>query len=180
MFKPRIPKACFGILFFCQAIFAIPSSAGSPGLAVELLEEGFFADARREALRALLGDPGSEASRELLAAAERHLEAEQPDPARPALSSLPGRWVVSFYRTQIRPAIGHRCSLSPSCSEYFRLASERHGWLGVPLLADRLFREPGIVERAEIPVPHGRRIMWGDPLEDHTFWLDRNHQRNSE
>jgi hypothetical protein len=49
-----------------------------------------------------------------------------------SLASLPGRWVVRFYRAQIGPAIGARCDLHPSCSEYFLHASRAHGLLGVP------------------------------------------------
>ncbi|NCC51991.1 MAG: hypothetical protein EOM20_12355, partial [Spartobacteria bacterium] len=37
-------------------------------------------------------------------------------PPRLSVLSLPGAWVTRFYRTQIRPAIGDRCELHPSCS----------------------------------------------------------------
>lgn len=85
-----------------------------------------------------------------------------------AITGRPGQWVVSFYRAQIAPAIGQRCSLYPSCSEYFRQASREYGLKGLPLIADRLVREPGVVHDARHPVRSGDRTLFADPLEDHT------------
>lgn len=96
------------------------------------------------------------------------------DPAaRREKSAGPAGWMVGFYRAQIRPAIGHRCSLDPNCSEYFMQASRAHGWLGVPLIGDRLVREPGVVQAAERPVERRGLIRYRDPLVDHTRWLKR-------
>lgn len=89
---------------------------------------------------------------------------------RRAWTGRPGEWVVHFYRRQISPALGHRCSLCPSCSEYFLQASRAHGWRGLPLIADRLAREPSVVQAAERPVRVGERTAYADPLQDHTFW----------
>ena len=83
------------------------------------------------------------------------------------LAARPGEWIVAFYRSQIGPAIGHRCSLQPSCSTYFLDASRQHGLLGVPLIADRLVREPGVVSAAAHPVPVNGTIRYADPLSDH-------------
>jgi putative component of membrane protein insertase Oxa1/YidC/SpoIIIJ protein YidD len=89
-------------------------------------------------------------------------------PARNAKwTGRPGAWIVSFYRRQIGPAIGHRCSLQPSCSAYFLEASQQHGLLGVPLIADRLVREPGVVSAAERPVDVNGSVRYADPLTDH-------------
>jgi putative component of membrane protein insertase Oxa1/YidC/SpoIIIJ protein YidD len=87
-------------------------------------------------------------------------------------ASAPGRWIVKFYRAQIGPAIGSRCDLQPSCSEYFRQASHTHGLLGIPIMADRFVREPSVVSAKEKPVvmPDGR-IRFADPLSDHDFWM---------
>ena len=89
-----------------------------------------------------------------------------------SLASLPGRWIVQFYRAQIGPAIGSRCDLLPSCSEYFLQASRAHGPLGVPIMADRFVREPSVVSARETPVtmPDGR-IRYADPLSDHDAWM---------
>ncbi|HMP76667.1 MAG TPA: membrane protein insertion efficiency factor YidD [Kiritimatiellia bacterium] len=92
-------------------------------------------------------------------------------PGAKTISANPATWVVGFYRTQVRPAIGHRCSLKPSCSEYFLQASRAHGVLGVPLLGDRLVREPDVVKYAEDPVESGGRTYHRDPLENHTYWM---------
>jgi len=93
---------------------------------------------------------------------------------RPSLASLPGRWIVGLYRSQIAPAIGSRCDLLPSCSEYFLQASRQHGLLGIPIVADRFIREPSVVKDAAQPVvqPNGR-IRYADPLSDHDFWLKK-------
>ena len=100
------------------------------------------------------------------------------DAGRPArgrgvsVFSLPGRAVVGFYRAMISPAIGARCDLEPSCSEYFKQASGAHGLLGIPMMADRFVREPSVVSARERPVvmPDGR-IRYADPLGAHDFWL---------
>ncbi len=79
--------------------------------------------------------------------------------------------IVRFYRSNIGPAIGQRCVLHPSCSEYFMQAGRTHGVLGLPLIADRLVREPGVAARAAHPVQIGGHVRYADPVEDHTFWL---------
>ena len=94
------------------------------------------------------------------------------------LSLWPARIIVGIYRSAIRPAIGSRCTLQPSCSAYFMDASRRHGLTGIPMLADRLVREPGVNSRAEHPLtlPSGE-IRYADPLEDHDFWMDTKESR---
>ena len=90
-------------------------------------------------------------------------------------ASRPGQWIVAFYRAQIGPAIGARCDLQPSCSEYFLQASRAHGLLGVPIAADRFVREPSVVSARERPatMPDGR-VRIADPLSDHDFWMKGN------
>jgi putative component of membrane protein insertase Oxa1/YidC/SpoIIIJ protein YidD len=93
-------------------------------------------------------------------------------PRGTAWAARPGRWIVRFYRAAIGPAIGSRCDLQPSCSEYFLHASHAHGLLGIPVMADRFIREPSVVSAKEQPVvmPDGR-IRYADPLSDHDFWM---------
>ena len=88
------------------------------------------------------------------------------------IGSWPAQAVVRFYRAQISPALGARCSLDPSCSEYFLQASRKHGLLGVPLIADRFIREPRTVHDAARTVerPDGS-VRIADPVEDHDQWL---------
>lgn len=88
------------------------------------------------------------------------------------LARWPARAIVGLYRSAIRPAIGSRCNLEPGCSAYFLEASRRHGLTGIPMLADRLVREPGVNARGEYPVsmPSGT-IRYADPIEDHDFWF---------
>ncbi|MBU1694626.1 MAG: membrane protein insertion efficiency factor YidD [Verrucomicrobia bacterium] len=85
--------------------------------------------------------------------------------------ATPGRWVVTFYRNQIAPAIGARCSLEPSCSVYFLAASRKHGLLGLPMLADRLVREPSVVAEGRHPVQGDGPTRFADPVSDHDAWF---------
>ena len=60
-----------------------------------------------------------------------------------------GRGVIAVYRSQIRPAIGDRCVLLPSCSEYSHQAFQQHGFfIGAAMTADRFVREPKSVTAA--------------------------------
>ncbi len=91
-----------------------------------------------------------------------------------SLAALPSKWIVKFYRAQIGPAIGSRCDLLPSCSEYFSQASRSHGLLGIPIMADRFIREPSVVSAAENPVTMSDgHIRYPDPVSDHDFWMKR-------
>ena len=99
-------------------------------------------------------------------------ECRAPEVKRNGAWSAPGRWIVAVYRNQVRPAIGSRCSLEPSCSEYFRQASQQHGLLGVPMIGDRMVREPSVVaaERERVLVRAEWRIA--DPVSDHDGWME--------
>lgn len=86
----------------------------------------------------------------------------------------PADWFVRFYRSQISPSIGQRCTLEPSCSEYFRQAACRHGALkAVPLIADRFVREPGVNNIKKDPVFVNGMIRYRDPLNEHDFWMNK-------
>jgi len=87
------------------------------------------------------------------------------------LTAQPAAWIVALYRSQVRPALGSRCSLEPSCSEYFLEAARRHGLLAFPLAADRLVREPSVVRAQARPVPTPEKTRDADPLSDHDAWL---------
>jgi len=82
-------------------------------------------------------------------------------------------WIVVIYRAAIRPAIGARCSLTPSCSEYFLQAGQAHSLLAFPIVADRLVREPGVTQAAEHPVSIGENVRYADPLNQHDFWMKK-------
>ena len=106
-------------------------------------------------------------------------DAAQPPPAPSRLATLgygtvalPARTFITFYRTQVSPAIGARCSLEPSCSEYFVQAVRKHSLLGFPIIADRFFREPSVLAARAKPVvmPDGH-IRYADPVSDHDFWM---------
>jgi putative component of membrane protein insertase Oxa1/YidC/SpoIIIJ protein YidD len=96
----------------------------------------------------------------------------KPDPSNDQ-PEAPG-WFIAFYRNQISPAIGDRCNLEPSCSEYFRQARARHGLKAIPMVADRLIREPGVNSEKKDPLvmPSGQ-IRYRDPVENHDFWMEQ-------
>ena len=86
-------------------------------------------------------------------------------------TSRPAAWIVTLYRSLIRPALGNRCSLTPSCSAYFLEAGRQHGLLAFPLIADRLIREPSVAQAQANPVRTGDQTRYADPLADHDGWL---------
>ena len=92
---------------------------------------------------------------------------------RAAWTGKPAQWLISFYRRQISPAIGERCALTPSCSQYAQQALSRHGALGIAIYGDRAFREPDVVAAKEHPVKAGSNLKYADPVEDHDWWLKR-------
>jgi hypothetical protein len=84
----------------------------------------------------------------------------------------PVGWMIALYRTQIRPAIGQRCSLVPSCSEYCLRAVRKHGLVaGLAAYGDRAVREPDVVSEKRRPVMVNGRRRYPDPLEEHDAWL---------
>lgn len=160
----RIPGLASGILFL---LACSPRIAAASGLADELLDEGSGGAASVEARRAVLSRPGDLAA---VAALERaRAPLATPAGRRAAWSGWPVRWIVGMYRRHIGPAIGARCSLVPSCSQYFLEAGNRYGWLAVPLIGDRLVREPSVVQCGEHPVA-GKTERYADPVEDHAWW----------
>lgn len=102
----------------------------------------------------------------------RHICADEDRVRRPraSLAALPARSIVAFYKVAIAPAIGSRCSLTPSCSAYFLTAGRRHGWLAFPMLADRLVREPSVILEGAHPIDDGHRLRYADPVEAHDYW----------
>lgn len=108
----------------------------------------------------------------------RYATAAGPRPDRGAawlsrLLSLPGLSIIALYHGQIGPALGSRCRLKPSCSEYARQAFLRHGAMGAPLAADRLIREPDVLGAARKTVTIRRTKYVLDPLCDHDYWWRR-------
>ncbi len=81
------------------------------------------------------------------------------------------RPVVWFYRKFVGPAIGSRCALEPSCSRYFLAASEKHGILGIPMIADRFVREPVESASSEWVVDSNGNPRHPDPVSNHDFWM---------
>ena len=99
-------------------------------------------------------------------------ECAKPDPAKDK-SSAPN-WLVRFYRAQISPAIGDRCTLEPSCSEYFHQSYCKHGIRSFPMIADRFIREPEVnSEKLNPVVVKNGQVRYQDPVENHDFWMKK-------
>ena len=151
-----------------------PRLARRAALVAELLDEGAGAEARAEAVRLrrepFWRDGALDALEPRLAAAKPVRSGSVPDAGS---GSLFARAVVGFYRACIGPALGARCALEPSCSRYFLLASRKHGWLGVPMTADRFVREP-VVSAPDRPWIRNETGAWRhpDPVEDHDWWFE--------
>ncbi|MFO1491673.1 MAG: membrane protein insertion efficiency factor YidD [Kiritimatiellia bacterium] len=83
--------------------------------------------------------------------------------------------LTGFYKTQISPAIGSRCPMHPSCSTYFRQASDKHGfWTAVAMIGDRFVREPHHYKHRIRPINVGGLEKSLDPLEYHDYWFREN------
>lgn len=97
----------------------------------------------------------------------------RPTPDTPAMSitGKPAQWIISFYRRQISPAIGQRCSLVPSCSEYGMQSLKKHGLLGVAMTGDRMIREPDVVAEKPAPVRIGNKWYYTDTVSEHDWWI---------
>lgn len=153
---------------WCGAAAAAPDPAS---LARQLFEDGCWTECRRECARILAAHPEDPAAAAMDRTAGQRMQTAPTDGTWGAAASAPGRAVVWIYRSLIRPAIGARCSLDPSCSEYFLQSSRRHGLLGFPMMADRLVREPSVVHAHPAPAPPGGAVRVSDPVANHDFWM---------
>ncbi len=132
---------------------------------------------RREQPGAGTADPALTTLLDSLASALPPALLREDAASRGAWMHRPVDWVVAFYRAQIGPAIGSRCSMQPSCSAYCLEAGRAHGSLwALPLTADRLVREPGVVSAAHRPVTVGGQVRYADALSDHDSILRRGEE----
>ena len=156
---------------FLLVLLALPLAAVGTGLelAHALAAEGDWAACRAECRRVETHQPAlAGAARQL-----RHrIAATQTGAQRPAtwwkrIGALPVKALVGFYRFAVAPALGSRCSLHPSCSAYSLQAARERGWLGLPMTADRLIREPDVVGARQAPFRKNGRTLYPDPVSAH-------------
>ncbi|MBF0103035.1 MAG: membrane protein insertion efficiency factor YidD [Desulfobacterales bacterium] len=89
-----------------------------------------------------------------------------------SVTRRPFQWLIQkVYRLHIRPALGQRCDLYPSCSEYAMQALAKHGLLGLPMIADRLIREPDVLVTSKKMIMDHGRLKVVDTLSEHDFWI---------
>ena len=161
-----------GILFFCAPVLWADSARLT--LANELFEERDWSacalECRRiEGLQA--GDAEAARLRERAEAQRKGNAVSRPWWKK--VGAWPVKGLVGFYRLTIAPAIGSRCILEPSCSAYSLQAARERGWLGLPMTADRLIREPSVVNEGAHPVTDAQgKIRYADPVKDHVGGRD--------
>jgi putative component of membrane protein insertase Oxa1/YidC/SpoIIIJ protein YidD len=156
-----------GALFFCA--ISLHAATSDLALATALAGEGDWSACRLECRRVVVAHPGHTEAARLLARAETELAGVKPAPPWwKRLGALPVKGLVGFYRLAVAPALGSRCVLEPSCSRYSMQAALERGWLGLPMTADRLIREPSVVNEGAHPITDAQgRIRYADPVSDH-------------
>ncbi|MBF0620526.1 MAG: membrane protein insertion efficiency factor YidD [Magnetococcales bacterium] len=79
---------------------------------------------------------------------------------------------LSLYRNILSKLDGDRCPSHPSCSQYAREATIKHGAvLGLLMTVDRLIHErTAITDNPVITLPDGRKRAY-DPLSLNDHWL---------
>jgi len=92
-------------------------------------------------------------------------------------SMQPLRWILLLYQSQIRPALGRRCSLHPGCSTFMMESIRRHGLIGVPMYTDRAVREPTVVQEKKTIVHVNGRRTYSDTVDDHDWWMMRRSEK---
>ena len=149
-------------------------------LVAELLEEDANAEALAEAVRLRVDFP--DIAEDALAPFRKILDLDigtmrQTSSPRGVTGGGIGGWlarrVVGFYRIFVGPAIGSRCALEPSCSQYFLQTTRKHGLVGIPMTADRFVREP-VVSAPGRPVVRNAagELRHPDPVSDHDWWFE--------
>lgn len=111
--------------------------------------------------------------RPLITRAVRQAAWPPPPIDRDSWSGRAARYFVGVYQRQISPAIGHRCSMHPSCSRFCVEACATYGLIGIPMTADRLIRESDHVVHRIAPVMIGGEERFYDPVSHHSFWFRR-------
>jgi putative component of membrane protein insertase Oxa1/YidC/SpoIIIJ protein YidD len=156
------------LVLFLPLAWPFYAAASELDLARALYAEGDWPACRIECLRVEAAHPGDPEALRLRALAESATGSMRPAAWWKRLGALPATAMVGLYRLVVAPAIGNRCVLEPSCSRYSLQAARERGWLGLPMTADRLIREPSVVAAGEKPVADARgRIRYADPVSDH-------------
>ncbi len=147
-------------------------------LVAELLDEGSGKEALAEAERLRYDFPGvaEDVLAPLGSAIALHSGADMSQDA-PSHGGGIGGWfarrVVGFYRHFVGPALGARCALEPSCSQYFLEASRAHGVFGLPMIGDRFVREP-VASASDKWVRNAKgELKHPDPVSDHDGWFSK-------
>ncbi len=67
--------------------------------------------------------------------------------------------------------------MAPSCSEYALQAVRERGWLGIPMIADRLVREASVIAAGDTRFEDEEgRIRYADPVAAH---IGKGYRKNT-
>ncbi|NQU40922.1 MAG: membrane protein insertion efficiency factor YidD [Lentisphaerae bacterium] len=158
-------------LLLSLALLALPLPGGATGLdlARELAAEGDWRACLTECRRVEVENPElATPARELRQRVSATLTATPRSSSWwRRIGALPVKAMVGFYRFAVAPALGTRCSLTPSCSAYSLQAARERGWLGLPMTGDRLIREPDVVNARQSPFRKNGRTLYPDPISAH-------------
>jgi uncharacterized protein len=94
------------------------------------------------------------------------------DPAIQQASKTAITAPINFFQKYLSGADGHRCPMTPSCSNYALQAVQRHGAiLGWIMASDRLMRcgRDELKQSPSVITRYGIRCR--DPIENNDFWL---------
>ena len=165
-------KSLFVVLvgLFVLAAVSVRAAQSPLALACELAVERDWQACRHECRRVELAEPTAAGpARELRERAERELVHDQRQAGWwKRIGSLPVKAMVGFYRFMVAPALGSRCVMQPSCSEFSLQAGKQCGWLGLPMTADRLINEASMVVVRHHPVTNAMgQVRFADPVSDH-------------
>ena len=115
------------------------------------------------------GEPWSVTSSAPVIGADTEAAPLQPSAPDSLSSTVCFTW-LAFYRQVLHVVVTSHCPMYPSCSNYSRLAIEKHGSVvGVILTADRLIHEGDEQYYAPVVQRNGRSL-YRDPVENNDFW----------
>jgi putative component of membrane protein insertase Oxa1/YidC/SpoIIIJ protein YidD len=169
------------VLALPALLLAQPATTTKLALALELASENDWEACQVECLRMESRAELTDTARQLRAKATMMLDGRQhrKRSVLARIGSLPIEALVGFYRLVVAPALGARCSLSPSCSSYSLQAARERGWLGIPMTADRLIREPSVVMAGKNPFKDANhRTLYPDPVSDHIGGKQKSEKEN--
>ncbi|OGL43910.1 MAG: hypothetical protein A2161_18140 [Candidatus Schekmanbacteria bacterium RBG_13_48_7] len=87
---------------------------------------------------------------------------------------------IKFFQRYVSPADGPRCNFYPSCSEYCKLAIQKHGFIiGIILFNERFMRDHGFDLKHYPVIWIGGQVIYYDSVEMNDFWWKCSNKSSS-